>query len=249
MLARVPVYFHYASLLFLLVGSVGVLLTFMPPASAVVPSQAAAHSLPQGSSSSSTNYGSFESERQRLINANSSGSDLADGEDEEEDKNVEGVYKAAGHLKHLFESDILGVLKDELDGEEEVEGGGLPSSSTATTSTSRGQEMRRTSSLDGAVDQVDNGLANNEPPPAPPKKSYYGVRKALRTRMALILFITFGLSTESSYFIGIMAKPFGQFIKDDKFLALIISVGNFANCIGGLICGRIMDRIKFKVRA
>ena len=244
-LNRVPVYFHYASLLFMVVGTVGVLLTFMPPPGAVVPSQAAAPETTIASSSSSANYGSFEQsdDRQRLINNSSGGSssDFVDGSGEEDKLNVEGVYKAAGHLKEVFESDILGVLKDELDRDEEEEDV-LRSGSSSGASRDH-QEMQRTSSVDGGAGEPTAAAAAAEPP----KKSYYGVRKALKTRMALILFITFGLSTESSYFIGIMAKPFGQFIKDDKFLAAIISVSNFANCIGGLICGRIMDRIKFKV--
>ena len=227
MLSRVPIYFRYASLLFFLIGSVGCLMTFMPPPNAVVPSQAAG-------STPETTYGAFEDDRQALINSNNSNGDNTDNTSESSD--VEGVYKAVGHLKDIIEHDILGVLKDEFDREDEL----LRSSSTsASPRRNRSQqELVNTSEIDGQDGPI---------PPAAPKKNYFGVRKALRTRMALILFITFGLSTESSYFIGIMAKPFGQFIQDDKFLALIISVGNFANCIGGLICGRIMDRIKFKV--
>ena len=79
-------------------------------------------------------------------------------------------------------------------------------------------------------------------------KNYYGVRRALRTRMAMILLITFGLSTNSSYFIAAMGKPFGQtFIFDDHYLAAVISFGNIANCLGSFCCGKILDRIKFKV--
>lgn len=208
-------------------------MTFMPPANATVPSQAAA-----SETTPITGYGAFEDDRQALINSsNGRGSEseaddnLSSGSDD-----VEGVFKAAGHLKDIIENDILGVLKEEFDRDDEW----LRSSGSDSPRRRRSgsQEMRGNGEIEGTD-------GNGEP--VPPKKNYFGVRKALKTRMALILFITFGLSTESSYFIGIMAKPYGQFIKDDKFLALIISVGNFANCIGGLICGRIMDRIKFKV--
>lgn len=212
-LARVPTYFRIASLIFLVVGAFGCLLTFMPPPGSGVASQAV------GGQTETTNYGSFENDRQSLINSDS----LSEGTNHLDDTNISGVYQTASHLKDLIENDVLGVLKDEFDRDDEI----LASSSHVN------QELVASSSDD-------------QTQPTAQKKNYYGVRKALRTRMAMILFITFGLSTESSYFISIMAKPYGQFIKDDKFLALIISLGNFANCIGSFVCGRIMDRIKFK---
>lgn len=122
--------------------------------------------------------------------------------------------------ENLIDNDILGILKEEFERDEEFYASG----------------QQPTSSTDGTNERT------------PVVKNYYGVRKALRTRMAMILLITFGLSTNSSYFIIAMGKPFGQtVINDDHFLATIISFASIANCVGSFLCGKILDKIKFKV--
>lgn len=131
-----------------------------------------------------------------------------------------GVFPRGKSLtEDLIENDILGILKEEFDRDEEL------------ITSSRFREAEQSGETQPLV-----------------VKNYYGVRKALRTRMALILFITFGLSTNSSYFISAMGKPYGQtFIKDDHYLATVIAFSNLANCFGSFFCGRLLDRIKFKV--
>ncbi len=77
----------------------------------------------------------------------------------------------------------------------------------------------------------------------------YSLRQALNTRYFYILWITFGLSTQSAYFNGSMIKAFGQsFIFDDHYLALILSLSFIFNGIGGIFWGKLLDFLRFRVR-
>ncbi len=77
----------------------------------------------------------------------------------------------------------------------------------------------------------------------------YSLRQALTTRYFYILWITFGLSTQSAYFNGSMIKAFGQsFIFDDHYLALILSLSFIFNGIGGIFWGKLLDLLRFRVR-
>lgn len=132
---------------------------------------------------------------------------------------IEELESSISWTENFLEKDVLGILKEEI--ENDMERAAVQRQQADTVQ----QDSEETSII----------------------KNYFGVRKAMRTKMALVLFITFGLSTESSYFIGSMGKPFGQsFIYDDHYLAAIISLSNLANCFGSFLCGKLLDKWKFK---
>lgn len=77
----------------------------------------------------------------------------------------------------------------------------------------------------------------------------YTLIESMRNKYFYVLWITFGLSTQSAYFIGAMIKAFGQsFISDDHYLAIILSLSFIVNGIGGVFWGKVLDYLKFQVR-
>ncbi|KAF7489185.1 hypothetical protein SSS_01632 [Sarcoptes scabiei] len=195
-LARVPIYFKFVSLIFSIMGIIGVLMIFVPE---FIPTMTDSNNQASGSSDRRTD--DSKTNVDDILSVSSS-----------------GIFPQSSLTEDLIENDILGILKEQFDNDSH-----------------NGRE----------IDRIDSTGQSSENQPV--VKNYYGVRKALRTRMAMILLITFGLSTNSSYFIGVMGKPYGQtFIHDDHFLSTVIAFSNLANCFGSFFCGKLLDRFKFK---
>lgn len=223
-LNRVPTYFKFVSLLFIVSGTVGVFLMFIPnstnepqPTTRTTTTTA---TTTIGTSITPTISHTVDSNQQQPqvspshLNARSIDDIISSSS---------GIFPSQSLTENLIENDYLGILKEQFDRDEEF------------ISNTRARQ-----NIEVETDQ------NNERRPI--VKDYYGVRKALRTRMAMILLITFGLSTNSSYFIAAMGKPYGQsFISDDHFLSTVIAFANIANCFGSFFCGKLLDKFKFKV--
>ncbi|XP_027202251.1 uncharacterized protein LOC113796224 [Dermatophagoides pteronyssinus] len=228
-LERVPHYFRFVTIIYIIMGAVGTLLMFVPPADVPQPSQI------NVSQQQTTTTAMTISE---TIDNNQSSSIINDGPQGLHHRHLQarniddilssssGIFPSSSLTENLIENDYLGILKEQFDHDEEY----LSNINANRTNNSSDKDLTD---------------MNNERRPI--VKNYYGVRKALRTRMAMILLITFGLSTNSSYFIGAMGKPYGQtFISDDHFLSTVIAFANIANCFGSFFCGKLLDRFKFK---
>lgn len=227
-LLRVPRYFRFVSLIYIVMGIVGTMMMFVPPADVPQPSQINDHEQSQPVTISQTIdnnqlYASMDGPQGLTVRQ------LRATNIDDIVSSSSGIFPSTSLTENLIENDYLGILKEQFDHDEEFL-----------------SNIRRRNTNDPYNHYMtDTNAANNERRPI--MKNYYGVRKALRTRMAMILLITFGLSTNASYFIGAMGKPYGQsFITDDHFLSTVIAFANLANCFGSFFCGKLLDRFKFK---
>ncbi|KAH9501496.1 LOW QUALITY PROTEIN: uncharacterized protein LOC124496394 [Dermatophagoides farinae] len=227
-LLRVPRYFRFVSLIYIVMGVVGTMMMFVPPADVPQPSQINDHEQSQPVTISQTIdnnqlYASMDGPQGLTVRQ------LRATNIDDIVSSSSGIFPSTSLTENLIENDYLGILKEQFDHDEEF----LSNIRRGNTNDPYNHYM------------TDTNTANNERRPI--MKNYYGVRKALRTRMAMILLITFGLSTNASYFIGAMGKPYGQsFISDDHFLSTVIAFANLANCFGSFFCGKLLDRFKFK---
>lgn len=223
LLAKVPIYFKIVAIIFLVSGMIGVLMSFMPSPETIQLLISASGGAATTSNAPASTSGGPAHENERTNYGAMEDGDECELTSSGGSGNTSDGFLSTSWAENLLEKDVLGILREEVENENMQQ---------------QQQEIAR--------QQQEGGTSSQTQPP--PRKNYFGVRRALRTKMALVLFITFGLSTESNYFITAMGKPFGQtFIFDDHYLAAVISLSNLANCFGSFLCGKMLDRYKFKV--